>query len=323
MWYNLIGDQKVKNVVCIGGGTGQSALLRGLKQINNIKLSTVVAVADDGGSTGRLRNDLNIPAMGDVRSVMVALADSEDLMTKIMNYRFDKSAGDLAGHNLGNIIISALTVDSNDFYKSIVSLCRILKVKGKVYPSTTENIILKAYMSDGTIVEGESEIRESDKEIASVFYDQNVHTYKQVLQAINKADYIIVGIGSLFTSILPNLIIDDIKKALMSCQGKVIYYCNSMTEKGETSDYTVEDHIQAIERHIGKKVIDAVVISNDSIPQNILQNYYLEGAKEVVLSQTKHDYKVFSHSLLTFEKGLVRHDPDKVKESFIEVMREL
>ncbi len=313
----------MKSVVCIGGGTGQSALLRGLKQINNIELSTIVAVADNGGSTGRLRNDLNIPAMGDVRSVMVALADSEDLMTKIMNYRFDQSAGELSGHNLGNIIISALTIDSNDFYKSIVSLCRILKVKGKVYPSTTENVVLKAYMADGTVIEGESEIRESDKEVISVFYDQNVHTYKQVLQAIEDADYIIVGIGSLFTSILPNLIIDDIKKALTKCKGKVIYYCNSMTEKGETTNYTVEDHVQAIERHIGKKVIDAVVISNDSIPQNVLHNYYLEGAREVVLSETKHDYRVFSHSLLNFDNGLVRHDPQKVKESFMKVMRSM
>ncbi|MDO4378941.1 MAG: uridine diphosphate-N-acetylglucosamine-binding protein YvcK [Erysipelotrichia bacterium] len=313
----------MKSVVCIGGGTGQSALLRGLKQINNIELSTIVAVADNGGSTGRLRNDLNIPAMGDVRSVMVALADSEDLMTKIMNYRFDQRAGELSGHNLGNIIISALTIDSNDFYKSIVSLCRILKVKGKVYPSTTENVVLKAYMADGTIIEGESEIRESDKEVVSVFYDQNVHTYKQVLRAIETADYIIVGIGSLFTSILPNLIIDDIKKALTECKGKVIYYCNSMTEKGETTNYTVEDHVQAIERHVGKKVIDAVVISNDSIPQNILHNYYLEGAREVVLSETKHDYRVFSHSLLNFDNGLVRHDPQKVKESFVKVMRSM
>ncbi len=313
----------MKRVVCIGGGTGQSALLRGLKQIDNIELSTIVAVADNGGSTGRLRNDLNIPAMGDVRSVMVALADSEDLMTKIMNYRFDSSAGELAGHNLGNIIISALTVDSNDFYKSIVSLCKILKVKGKVYPSTTENIILKAHMNDGSIVEGESEIRDSDKEIVSVFYDQDVHAYEQVLSAIRKADYIIVGIGSLYTSILPNLIISDIKKELLNCRGKVIYYCNSMTEKGETTDYTVEDHVTAIERHIGEKVIDAVVTSNDVIPQKVLHNYALEGAREVLLASTIHDYKVFSHSLLNFDKDLVRHDANKVKESFIEVMRSI
>ena len=313
----------MKRVVCIGGGTGQSALLRGLKQIDNIELSTIVAVADNGGSTGRLRNDLNIPAMGDVRSVMVALADSEDLMTKIMNYRFDSSAGELAGHNLGNIIISALTVDSNDFYKSIVSLCKILKVKGKVYPSTTENIVLKAHMADGSIIEGESEIRDSNQDIVSVFYDQNVHTYDKILLALKKADYIIVGIGSLYTSILPNLIIDDIKKELLNCKGKVIYYCNSMTEKGETTDYTVEDHVAAIERHIGEKVVDAVVISNDVIPQRVLDKYALEGAREVLLANTTHEYRVFSHSLLNFDKDLVRHDADKVKQSFIEVMRSM
>lgn len=313
----------MKNVVCIGGGTGQSALLRGLKQIKNINLSTIVAVADNGGSTGRLRNDLNIPAMGDVRSVMVALADSEDLMTKIMNYRFDNSAGELAGHNLGNIIISALTVDSHDFYKSIESLSSILNLKGRVLPSTTENVCLKATMSDGSVITGESQIRDSELDIVSVFYDKPVKTYNKVIQAIKKADYIIVGIGSLFTSILPNLIIDDIKQALYQCKGKVIYYCNSMTEKGETTDYTVEDHVNAIEKHIGKKTIDAVVLSNDCIPQYILDRYDAEGSKEVILRDTKHDYQVFSFNLLSFANDLVRHDPDKVRDSFIEVTRRI
>lgn len=313
----------MKNVVCIGGGTGQSALLRGLKQIKNIELSAIVAVADNGGSTGRLRNDLNIPAMGDVRSVMVALANSEDLMTRIMNYRFDQNAGELAGHNLGNIIISALTMENNDFYKSIESLSSILNLKGKVYPSTTENVSLKAHMSDGSIIEGESEIRDSSLDIVSVFYDRPVKTYSKVLEAIRKADYIIVGIGSLYTSILPNLIIDDIKSELLKCKGKVIYYCNSMSEKGETTNYSVEDHVAAIERHIGKQTIDAVVISNDVIPQRVLDKYDTEGAKEVILRDTKHHYKVFSHNLLSFDNDLVRHDPLKVKNSFIEVMRSI
>ncbi|MGN1398443.1 MAG: uridine diphosphate-N-acetylglucosamine-binding protein YvcK [Erysipelotrichaceae bacterium] len=313
----------MKNVVCIGGGTGQSALLKGLKQIKNINLSAIVAVADNGGSTGRLRNELNIPAMGDVRSVMVALADSEDLMTRIMNYRFDSNAGELSGHNLGNIIISALTMDSHDFYKSVESLSSILNLKGKVLPSTTENVSLKAKMSDGSIITGESEIRDSELDIVSVFYDQPVKTYGKVIQAIKKADYIIVGIGSLFTSILPNLIIDDIKEALCQCKGKVIYYCNSMTEKGETTDYSVEDHVNAIERHIGKKTIDAVVLSNDCIPQHILAKYDLEGSKEVMLRDTKHDYQVFSFNLLSFVDDLVRHDPAKVRDSFIEVTRRL
>jgi len=313
----------MKKVVCIGGGSGQAALLKGLKQIENIELSTIVAMADDGGSTGRLRNDLNLPAMGDVRNVMVALADSEDLMTKIMTYRFDKNAGDLSGHNLGNIIISALTMSSNDFYSSIEALGSILKVKGTIYPSTIENVTLCAHMKDGSVVEGESEIRECDKVINDVFYRENVKTYKKVVDAILQADYIIVGIGSLFTSIMPNLIIDGIREALCNCKGKVIYYCNSMTEAGETDNYSLEDHVRAIESHVGFRVIDAVVCSNDEIPESILQNYYGENAREVLKESVTHSYKVFTHSLLTFKNHLVRHDPDKVRDSFIKIMEEM
>lgn len=313
----------MKKIVCIGGGSGQAALLKGLKQIPNIELSTIVAMADDGGSTGRLRNDFNIPAMGDVRNVMVALADSEDLMTQLMNYRFAKNAGDLSGHNLGNIIISALTMRSNDFYSSIEALSSILKVKGNIYPSTIENVTLCAHMQDGSVVEGESEIRECDQVIHDVFYKHHVKTYKKVTDAILNADYIIVGIGSLFTSIMPNLIIEGIKEALCECKGKVIYYCNSMTETGETDNYSLEDHVRAIESHVGFRVIDAVVCSNDEIPQEILHNYYLENAREVLKEGIQHDYRVFTHSLLTFQNQLVRHDPNKVKESFMKVMEEI
>lgn len=313
----------MKKVLCIGGGTGQSALLKGLKQINDIELSTVVATADDGGSTGQLRNFFNLPAMGDVRNVMVALADSEDLMTKMMNYRFDSHAGQLAGHNLGNIIISALAIDGNDFYRAVVELCKILKVKGRVYPSTIQSVTLKAHMMDGSTVSGETQIRESNRQVKRVFYDEQVNTYPQLLKAIEEADYIIVGIGSLFTSILPNLIIDDIRKALCKCKGKVIYYCNIMTEKGETDNYTVEQHVQAIHNHIGAEIVDAVVLSSDVFPEEVIKSYSLEEAEIVKLADQQHKYKVYYHSLLNFEKNLVRHDPIKVRDSFLEIMRDM
>ncbi|MGI6509952.1 MAG: gluconeogenesis factor YvcK family protein [Erysipelotrichaceae bacterium] len=313
----------MKKVLCIGGGTGQSALLKGLKQINEIELSTVVATADDGGSTGQLRNFFNLPAMGDVRNVMVALADSEDLMTKMMNYRFDSHAGQLAGHNLGNIIISALAIDGNDFYRAVVELCKILKVKGRVYPSTIQSVTLKAHMMDGSVVSGETQIRESNRQVKKVFYDEQVNTYPQLLKAIEEADYIIVGIGSLFTSILPNLIIDDIRKALCNCKGKVIYYCNIMTEKGETDNYTVEQHVQAIHNHIGAEIVDAVVLSSDVFPEAVIKSYSLEEAEIVKLADQQHKYKVYYHSLLNFEKNLVRHDPIKVRDSFLEIMRDM
>ncbi|MGI6607962.1 MAG: gluconeogenesis factor YvcK family protein [Erysipelotrichaceae bacterium] len=313
----------MKKVLCIGGGTGQSALLKGLKQIDEIELSTVVATADDGGSTGQLRNFFNLPAMGDVRNVMVALADSEDLMTKIMNHRFDSKSGQLSGHSLGNIIISALAIDENDFYRAVVELCKILKVKGRVYPSTIQSVTLKAHMMDGSIVSGETQIRESNKQVRDVFYDETVNTYPQLLKAINEADYIIVGIGSLFTSILPNLIINDIRRALCNCKGKIIYYCNIMTEKGETDNYSVEQHVEAIHNHLGAEVVDAVVISSDVFPEAVLESYSLEEAEIVKLENRKHNYKVYRHSLLNFENNLVRHDPVKVRNSFLEIMRDM
>ena len=313
----------MKKVLCIGGGTGQSALLQGLKQVDGIELATVVATADDGGSTGQLRSVFNLPAMGDVRNVMVALADSEDLMTKIMNHRFDSNSGQLSGHNLGNIIISALAIDEKDFYRAVVGLCKILRVKGKGYPSTTQSVTLKAHMSDGSIVSGETQIRESNKLVKDVFYDEQVNTYPQLLQAINEADYIIVGIGSLYTSILPNIIIDDIRKALCNCKGKIIYYCNIMTEKGETDNYSVEQHVETIHKHIGSDIVDAVVISCDVFPEVVIKSYSLEEAEIVRLENNEHSYKVYHHSLLSFENNLVRHDPIKVRDSFLEIMRDI
>lgn len=313
----------MKKVLCIGGGTGQSALLKGLKQVDDIELSTVVATADDGGSTGQLRHFFNLPAMGDVRNVMAALADSEDLMTKIMNYRFDSHSGQLSGHNLGNIIISALAIDGNDFYRAVVELCKILKVKGRIYPSTIQSVTLKAHMMDGSIVSGETQIRESQKQVRDVFYDEQVNTYPQLLKAIEQADYIIVGIGSLFTSILPNIIIDDIRKALCNCKGKIIYYCNIMTEKGETDNYSVEQHVEAINSHIGEEIVDAVVISSDVFPEAVIESYALEEAEIVKLEREYHKYKVYRHSLLNFDKNLVRHDPIKVRDSFLEIMKDI
>jgi len=313
----------MKKVVCVGGGSGQAALLKGLKQIDSIELSTIVAMADNGGSTGRLRDSLHLPAMGDIRNVMVALAEREDLMTAVMSYRFDSNSGDLSGHALGNIIISALAKESGDFLQAVTDLSGALRVKGKIYPSTLENVQLKARMKDGSIITGETELRDTNSEIEEVFYDGTVTTYPSVIQAIYDADYIIIGIGSLYTSILPNLIIDDIKVALANCKGKIIYYCNSMTEKGETSNYSCEDHVDAIERHIGKKVIDAIVVASDNIPEKCLKNYALEEALQVKLKEKKHDYKVFTYSLLNFKYDVIRHDPNKTRDSFIDIMRKI
>ena len=312
----------MKKVVVIGGGTGQSALLRGLKQVEDIKLTTIVTVADDGGSTGRLRSDLHIPAMGDIRNVMMALAESETIMNTLMTYRFDSNCGEMSGHNLGNIMLSALTVKSNSLIQAIVDLSNVLKVKGLIVPSTLEDVTLCAHMEDGSVVVGEHNITAAHRKVKEVFYEPVVPANPKALEKIGEADYIIIGIGSVYTSIMPNLIIKEIKEALCNTKDKVIYYCNCMTEEGETDNYSMEDHVRAIDSHLGKSIIDIVVKANDTIPEDLLANYDREHATVVDMKEKDHDYIVLEHSLLSFETGTVRHDAAKVRDSFRKILEE-
>ncbi|MBR0137165.1 MAG: YvcK family protein [Erysipelotrichaceae bacterium] len=313
----------MKKVVVIGGGTGQSALLRGLKKIDDIELTTIVTVADDGGSTGKLRSDLGLPAMGDVRNVMLALADAEDLMTTLMNYRFDQESGDMSGHNVGNIMLAALMKKNGNFIQSINDLSRVLKIKGTVYPCTVDYATISARMSDGTIVHGESNITAAHKKVEEVFYDQQVSAYPEAVRKILEADYIVIGIGSVYTSILPNLIIDGIREALIAnTRARIVYYCNSMTEVGETDNYSVQMHVDALHRHIGANVIDIVVAAEDQLPPEVIESYATEDATKVEISDEPHDYKIYLHPLLSFENKLVRHDPLMVQESFERIMEE-
>lgn len=308
-------------MLCIGGGSGQAAILKGLKDIEEIELSALVAMSDDGGSTGILRSQLNIPAMGDLRNVMVNLADREDLMTKIMDYRFDDNSGILSHHALGNIVIAALTKENNDLYKTIVSLSQVLRLKGKVYPCTRQSVTLSALMSDGSVIDGETAIRKSDLKVKEIFFKNEVHSYPEVIKTIMEADYIIIGIGSLYTSIICNLIIGDIKQALRQTKAKVIYYCNCMSEYGETDDYSMQDHVNAIEKHLGDKIVDYVVYADDIIPANILGNYAKEKADVVKIDDSVCHYQIIKRNLLTFDNNVIRHDAKKVKESFEEILK--
>lgn len=310
----------MKNVVVIGGGTGQAALLKGLKRIKNINLSTIVTVADDGGSTGKLRDDFHLPAMGDIRNVLVALSKDETAMTKIMNYRFDENSNELANHSLGNILFSAIALANDSFIKGIEDLSKILNVQGNVYPSTLQYVTLSALMQDGSVIVGEHNITNAHKKIARIYYQDEVKAYYKTTEAIIEADYIIIGIGSLYTSILPNLIINDIKQALKETRAQIIYYCNSMSELGETDGLSLEDHVRIIEETIGKEIVDIVVCSNDSIPQQVIEAYLKEEAVPVTIKEETHHYKVVETSLLNFENNLVRHDANKVKQSFEKIM---
>lgn len=310
----------MKNVVVIGGGKGQSALLRGLKKIEELSLTAIVTVADDGGSTGRLREAFNIPAMGDIRNVMLSLAESESLLATMMNYRFDENIrSDLAGHNLGNLIFTALNDTSGNFMDAILQLSQVLNVRGKVVPASTDMITLCALMDDGTIVRGESNIPKYQNSINKVYYDDDVKATEEAIEAILEADVIVMGIGSIYTSILPNLIIPGINEAVRQSKAKKVYYCNAMSQPGETDGFSGEDHVNALLRHVDIQ-FDAVVASDDIIPKEILQRYFEEDSYPIVFNSTNHVYNLVYQKLISFENNYIRHDADCVEKGFYQVM---
>lgn len=302
----------MKKVVVIGGGTGQAAILRGLKQLDQIELTTIVTVADDGGSTGRLRRQFHIPAMGDIRHVMCALAESESMLKSLMNFRFSGDS-DIGGHNLGNLILTALAQESGSFMNAIEKCCKVLNIKGKILPSTEQVITLYAMMQDGTIVRGESNIPDFKNRVERVFYEEDVIANEKAVQAIVEADYIIYGIGSLYTSILPNLIIKGICEALKKSHAKKIYICNAMSQSGETDYYSLEDHVQAIVDHTFDGAVDIVVAHNNNITPEILSRYESMGSFPVLIKEQKHTYSLIYYDMLSFENGLIRHDSEKIK----------
>lgn len=303
-----------KKVVVIGGGTGQATLLRGLKLLNNIHLTAIVTVADDGGSTGRLRRAFHIPAMGDIRNVMISMAESETMLSRLMDYRFEGAPeNEMYGHNLGNLILTALTDRSGNFMEAITTISKVLNVKGDIVPSSLQVITLYAEMVDGTIVRGESNIPKSGNRINRVFYQEKVRASRQAIDAIKSADLIIYGVGSLYTSICPNLIIEDIAHALKITKAKKIYVCNAMTQPGETDLYSMEEHVDAIVRHCGVDV-DLVLKAKDVLPPEVVDRYKLMGSTVVIMTEEEHTYPIVEENLLDFTDGLVRHDPLKVKD---------
>lgn len=304
----------MRNITVIGGGTGLSVILRGLKQIEDVHISAIVTVADDGGSTGRLRRQFHIPAMGDIRNVMVALAEEETLFSHLMNYRFDGEDCDIGGHNLGNLILTALSEENGNFMDAIATISKVLNVKGDIIPATTQVITLFAKMIDGTIVRGESNIPNFDNRIQKVYYEEEVIATPQAIQALADADLIVIGIGSLYTSVIPNLIIEGITDAIRSSKAKCVYFCNAMTQPGETDNYSLEDHVEAIEAHSYKGIIQTVFAYEDDISEEILSRYNLEGSTPVLMRENEHEYDVIEEELLNFNGKLIRHDPDKIRD---------
>ena len=310
----------MKKIVVIGGGHGQSVILRGIRDIADIAISAIVTVADDGGSTGRIRQKYSIPAMGDIRNVMVAMAESETLISDLMDYRFEgDEADDIVGHSLGNLILTALTNMTGSFQESISIISDALKLRGDIYPSTLETITLYACMDDDTIVRGEANIPSFNHRISRVFYDHYVSADKEAVQAILDADYVVYGIGSLYTSILSNTIIPAISEALRRTKAKRIYFANCMTQSNETYNYTLEDHIAALRKH--NTPVDLIFQHSETIPEDIRERYLRENSIEVISDGTV-DIPVIRRELLSFDNNLVRHSPDKIRKLFVELLKE-
>lgn len=311
---------KGMHIVAIGGGHGLSMLLRGLKK-HTSNLSAIVTVADDGGSSGRLREEMNIIAPGDLRNCLVAMAEKESVLEQLFQYRFSGN-GELAGHSLGNLFLAALIKEFGSVQFALEAASKVLNIRGKVMPSTPEKIKLRAVMTDGAIVEGETEIVEYPSKITKLStIPENPIAVGAALEAIKKADIITLGPGSLYTSILPNLMVGEIMQAIKESQASCIYICNVMTQPGETDEYTVSDHVKALEDHIGKNIIDCVLI-NDAIPnEEILKKYAETNSKPVEIDEGKlieMGIEFVIANLIGNTKGAV-HDMDILADKIISI----
>ncbi len=307
-----------KKIVVLGGGTGLSVLLRGLKRYD-FDITAIVTVADDGGSTGRIREELGIPAPGDIRNVIAALSDVEPLLEQLFQYRFDESSmGHLSGHSLGNLFIAAMADITGDFNTGVHEMSKVLNVKGRVLPSTNRSIVLHAEMDDGTIVSGESMIPKAGKKIKRVFLTpEDILPISRAKRAILEADLIAIGPGSLYTSIIPNLIVPTVKEYICRSNAKKVYICNVMTQYGETDDYTASDHLRAVIDHSGLDCVDTILINDEEVPTPVIHKYqeeYGEPVKMDILELQEMGMNIIQDAIVTIEDGTVRHDAIKIAQ---------
>ena len=306
--------EKEPKIVVIGGGSGISVVLRGLKYLP-VDLTAIVTVADDGGSSGFLRKEFDMPAPGDLRNVMVALSNVEPLTEEVFQYRF-KEDSFIGGHPLGNLLIIAMKELTGDIRTAVDRLRKLFNIKGKILPATTEKVVLMAEKENGKIVEGESHIPVIGEKIKRVYYKDEVEAPEENLKALEEADLIIFGIGSLYTSIIPNLLLKGIKESLKKSKAKKIYICNAMQQPGETDGYTVSDHIKAINDNIGEGVIDSVIVDPRDIPKDILERYKSMNSDKVELDREKikeYNVELIERDILEIDpKGMVRHHPYKL-----------
>ena len=304
--------KKGPKVVVIGGGTGIPVLLRGIKAYTD-NLSAIITVADDGGSSGRLRGDLGILPPGDIRNCLVALADREPLMEELLQYRFP--IGELKGHNMGNLLLAALCdINNGSFDQAVHGLSRVLAVRGQVFPATLSDVCLCAEMEDGSVVCGESKITASLNKIKKVYLSpEDCPASQDALQAIAEAEMIVMGPGSLYTSIIPCLMAKGVSEALKSSSAAKVYVCNVMTQPGETDGYTASQHLRAILEHAGE-IVDYMVVNEQTIPPRVVERYNREGAMPVEADIAGIiDFGVIPITSALLERSeVMRHDPRRL-----------
>jgi uncharacterized cofD-like protein len=305
-------------VVAIGGGTGLSALLHGLKQhIRSadssvpVDITAVVTVTDDGGSSGRLRREFDVLPPGDIRNCMVALSEDEALLSRLFQYRFESGRG-LKGHSFGNLFLMALTRIMGDFPEAVKASAEVLKIAGRIYPSTSALTALEATLADGSRVVGETRISRSKKQIRKIrLLPRGAKPLPATLAAIAEADVITLGPGSLFTSVIPNLLVDGIPRAIRQSEGVKAYFVNLMWQPGETIEFTAADHIRAIHRHAGRNLLDYAVVNIRPIKQELKKRYAREQARPVendLDNIFRMGIKVMAGNLVQ-QSDRVRHDP--------------
>ena len=308
-------------IVALGGGTGLSIVLRGLKEhVASRKkertprpiadLAAVVTVTDDGGSSGRLRREYQVLPPGDIRNCMVALSKDEHLLGQLFQYRFPAGRG-LAGHSFGNLFLTALTNVTGDFPEAVRVSAQVLAIRGRIFPSTAQNVTLEAELVDGRIVAGETNISKSRKRIRRVrLVPRRVRPVPEVLQAIGAADLILVGPGSLYTSIIPNLLVEQVTEAILRARATCVYIANLMTQPGETEDYSVADHVRAIYEHTRQGLFDFVVINRTRVTPRLLRRYGAQGAEPVEpsLEELQRMGLRYVTADLLHQDGVIRHD---------------
>lgn len=315
------------NVVVIGGGTGQSVFLRGLKHETK-NITAIVTVADDGGGSGVLREDLGMIPPGDIRNCLLALANMEPAMSEVMRYRFPD--GSLKGQSFGNLFLAAMTGIYDNFETAVYKMGQVFAVTGRVLPVSLDNINLIAELENGETVVGESniprQVRKTKSAIKKIYLDNpDAKPLDEVVTSIKNADAVAIGPGSLYTSILPNLLVEGVVDALSTTRAPKVYVCNIMTQPGETGGKNVLDHVKVIVDHAGINFIDYVLVNNEYLPQGVFERYTKDGAELVMLDKEQRDgleamgIKCIEEKLIEIKNGYIRHDAEMVSKAVVDI----